>query len=115
MKEQIKNLARSAKERLKLCKYIRKENFDENKVESLVNYDTTFLTQTEREEFELWQKVCEIMEADCCVPNPISRLIDHNKFDALDECSKQIYVLRLAQKYNELCQKYNDEKLLSSG
>jgi len=57
----------------------------------------------------LYKKVCKMQEQDNFVLNPISRLIDHNVYDKLNDNDKQLYILKLSNKYNELLERYNME------
>ena len=57
----------------------------------------------------LYKKVCKMQELDNFVLNPISRLIDHNVYDKLSDNDKQLYILKLSNKYNELLERYNTE------
>ena len=57
----------------------------------------------------LYKKVCKMQEQDTFVLNPISRLIDHSVYDKLSDNDKQLYILKLSNKYNELLERYNIE------
>lgn len=112
--ESIKELARSAKQRLKLSRYMQlnfKERDDAQTQNYIVNQNKKLLESNHDTEDEvLWQKVCQIMESDTDFISPISKLIDHKKYDTMDEISRQIYVLRLTDKYTELKQRYLKER-----
>lgn len=117
MEEQsIKELAKNAKQRLRLSKYMQfnfsghtndaqTQNYILNQNKKLLN--SNFATD---EDELLWEKVCQIMESDSDSISPISKLIDHSKYDNMDEIARQIYVLKLTDKYTELKQKYLKEK-----
>ncbi|MBR7090879.1 MAG: hypothetical protein IKC79_00320 [Clostridia bacterium] len=57
----------------------------------------------------LYKKVCKMQEQDTFVLNPISRLIDHSVYDKMSDNDKQLYILKLSNKYNELLERYNAE------
>lgn len=58
----------------------------------------------------LYKKVCKLQAQDTFVLNPISQLINHEEYDKLPDSEKQIYLMRLTKKYNELLDRYNDEQ-----
>lgn len=57
-----------------------------------------------------YKKVCKLQAQDTFVLNPISQLINHEEYDKLADNEKQIYLMRLTKKYNELLDRYNDEQ-----
>jgi len=59
---------------------------------------------------ELYSKVCHILDKNSCVTNPITQLIDHNEYDKLDFPSQQAYLIKLADKYKEMRERYDREK-----
>ena len=58
----------------------------------------------------LYKKVCKLQSQDTFVLNPISQLINHDEYDKLGDTEKQLYLMRLTKKYNELLQRYNEEQ-----
>ncbi len=60
---------------------------------------------------ELYHKVCHILESDSFVTNPITQLIDHAEYDKLDFPEQQAYLIKLADKYKELRERYDREKV----
>lgn len=74
---------------------------DEQRVFSSVQAD---------EEEVFYTKVCTILEEDENATNPIGRLIDREKFEKLDENNKQRYILRLAEKFREMRDRYYRER-----
>jgi len=79
----------------------------ENKIKSIQN------TNKNNYEEELYKKVCQIMESDTMLMNPLSKLIDHQVYDDLDEQSKQSYILKLSEQYVEMKKRYKSEHELS--
>jgi len=117
MEHQIKNLAKCAKQRLKQAQYIQKNteytNVDSAQTQHYIMVENKKLidkdNEIDREEQILWQKVCKLMESDTEFISPISKLIDQEKYGAMDEISRQSYVLELTKKYTELKQRYIKE------
>ena len=58
----------------------------------------------------LYKKVCKLQSQDTFVLNPISQLINHDEYDKLSDNEKQVYLMRLTKKYNELLKRYNEEQ-----
>ena len=67
---------------------------------------------TERE--KMYVNVCEILDSDEDTCNPIGQLVDYDKYNSLDESGKQRYILWLSKEYNELKQRYYQERLIKS-
>ena len=117
MEHQIKLLARSAKQRLKLSQYLQKnteyKNPESEQAQHYIMAENKKLVEStniiDHEEQILWQKVCKIMESDSDFISPISKLIDQDKYNTMDEISRQSYVLELTKKYTELKQRYIKE------
>ena len=79
----------------------------ENKIKSLQNSNKNSYEE------ELYKKVCQIMESDTMLMNPLSKLIDHEVYDVLDENNKQSYILKLSEQYVEMKKRYKSEHELS--
>ena len=60
-------------------------------------------------------KVCSILERDENTINPIGQLIDKAEFERLDEGNRQRYILRLAQKFRDMRERYYRERSGKSG
>ena len=58
----------------------------------------------------LYRKVCRLQAQNTFVLNPISQLINHDEYDKLSDQEKQVYLMRLTRKYNELLKRYNEEQ-----
>lgn len=58
--------------------------------------------------------VCNMLDADEDTANPIGQLIDYDKYNALDERSKQRYILELVREYDELKERYYQERMIKS-
>ena len=67
-----------------------------------------------RETEKLYLRVCYILDKDEDTANPIGQLIDYDKYNSLDESGKQRYVLTLARQYNELKERYYQERMIKS-
>ena len=74
---------------------------DEQKALSAVRAD---------EEESFYAKVRSILDEDENATNPIGRLIDHSCFEQLDENNKQLYILRLAEKFRQMRDRYYRER-----
>ncbi|HEY8443657.1 MAG TPA: hypothetical protein VIL24_02530 [Clostridia bacterium] len=60
----------------------------------------------------LYKKVCEILDKDEDIINPVNCLIDKEKYEQMDFVSRQRYLLMLMSKYSELKERYYREKQL---
>lgn len=58
-----------------------------------------------------YTKVCEILDSDENVTNPIGQLVDKDAYEKLDEDNKQRYILELAKKFRDMRERYYREKL----
>ncbi len=67
------------------------------------------------EEELFYCKVCAILEKDENAMNPIGQLIDPTEYERLDSDNRQRYVLRLAQKFREMRERYYRERVGKSG
>lgn len=67
------------------------------------------------EEELFYCKVCNILENDENATNPIGQLIDRNEFERLDADNRQRYILKLAQKFREMRERYYRERTGKSG
>jgi len=59
----------------------------------------------------LYANVKKILDEDEYASNPIGRLIEEERYAALDESGKQRYVLELSKKYKELKDRYLKERI----
>ena len=57
----------------------------------------------------LYKKVRDILRSDEVISNPIGLLVDKEKMTSLDERGRSSYVLKMSQKYRELCDRYYAE------
>ena len=92
-----------SEENVQLVQSLQREKVkrDEQKVLSAVRAD---------EEELFYAKVRSILEEDENATNPIGRLIDRNRFEQLDENNKQLYILRLAEKFRQMRDRYYRER-----
>ena len=63
---------------------------------------------------KLYMRVCRILDSDENTANPIGQLIDYEKYNEMDENAKQRYVLNLVRQYNELKERYYQERMIKS-
>lgn len=59
---------------------------------------------------QLYLKVCEMLDSEEDVMNPIGRLMDRARYDSLDDGARQRYILELSKKFNELKERYYQER-----
>ena len=73
-----------------------------------IRRDAMFATDEQRfrQEESLYEKVCKILDEDSDTLSPIGQLIDKEKYQKLDECGKQKYILELSKKFRELSRRY---------
>jgi len=57
----------------------------------------------------LYKKVSDILRSDDVISNPIGLIIDKDKLNTLDERGRSNYILKMSQKYRELCDRYYAE------
>jgi hypothetical protein len=77
-------------------RYVREINASGNAV---CNLEETF-----------YKKVCEILDRDCDIINPVNQLVDRKKMEDLDESGKQRYIFTIMAKYSEMKRRYEEEK-----
>lgn len=120
----IKASAKQAKQRLisgywNDIRQKRTEYFEKIDYEDREKLQKTYANRIERKLKEqnvqdpdavLYKKVCKLQAQDTFVLNPISQLINHEEYDRLSDCEKQLYLMRLTKKYNELLDRYNEEQ-----
>jgi len=61
----------------------------------------------------LYQKVCELLESDEVITNPIGELVDKELYEKLDEGNRQKYILDLSKKFRELKARYANEQAIA--
>lgn len=60
---------------------------------------------------QMYKKVCEILDKDEDVLNPIGQLMDRAHYEELDDGGRQRYILELSKKFIELKERYYQERL----
>ena len=120
--EDIKNMARAAKQRLKSnfwddCKKNINENAEEARIRGVsVAKVRTGMAGLVKDEIkgavkdEFYLKVKEILDSEGEVSDAIGRLTDKSVYDKLSYEEKQRYNLELSNKYLEALKKYRQEK-----
>lgn len=123
-KQNLKDYAKKAKKRLASGYWtgIRQEREEYIKNNSEENEDRIkeiytkrlmrelYYTNVQNKDEELYTKVCDILDKDGYVLNPISQLIDHSEYDDMDFAGKQTYLIKLTDKYKELRERYEKER-----
>ena len=133
MEEQkIKDIAKGARARLKsgywndvkktreetICLAIHQgrdvvstNNIFSQKLEKQINSTaSTFIKEDE----EFYKKVCRLLDKNGDVFNPISQLIDEKAIAGLNEQAKQSYILKLAEKFKAMRERYFCEHQLKT-
>ena len=93
----ISELAKEAKNRLKLLSYGGVSK----------GYKMNVMS---KEDCTLYEKVCKIMDRDSVVTNPIHELIDREYYERLTPDAQQRYILYLSEKYLQLKARYMQER-----
>ena len=122
--EDIKKMARSAKQRLKNnfwadCKSnfnegatrAREQGVSEIKVKSSMKVKVKSVVRGERED-EFYLRVKKILDSEGEVSDALGRLTDRELYEKLSYEERQRYNLELANKYNAALEKYRKEKEL---
>jgi hypothetical protein len=73
-------------------------------------FSAELLVKAIPDEDPMYARVRDLLESDEDVSNPIARLIEKDKYDALDNTGKQRYIMTLSAKYRELSDRYYSEK-----
>ena len=61
----------------------------------------------------MYLKVCNMLDNNSDITNPIAELVDKEKYAALDSNGKQRYIMTLSAKYQELSERYRVERKLN--
>ena len=61
-------------------------------------------------EQELYERVCNLLERDEIVINPIQELVDRKYYNTLTLDAKQKYIFELSEKYKEMKIRYEAER-----
>ena len=64
-----------------------------------------------KEDEILYKKVCEMLDNDEDICNPIGVLMDKDAYEKMDAMAKQKYILYLSKKYREMRERYYSEKV----
>ncbi len=124
MEYSIKNYAKKAKRRLGsgFWNEIRQERanciknaFDNadhiREIYSKKLMHTLYVQQEDDADVVLYKKVCKLLSKDEFTLNPIGQLIDHKTYDKLSSENKQTYIIKLTDKYNEMRERFERERM----
>jgi len=124
-KGELRKIAQSAMQRMKNGYWARakseretakteavKEGKSPDAVESYYRskFNAELLVKALPAEDPMYARVRTLLDGDEDVSNPIARLIEQDKYAALDSTGKQRYIMALSAKYRELSQRYYEEK-----
>ncbi len=65
------------------------------------------------EDEAFYEKVCDVLESNDLLMNPLAKLIDHDVYDCLSEQDKQKYILKLSDRFVKMKQRYDEEHMCS--
>lgn len=118
----LKDYAKLAKKRLasgywdkirqERAEYINNSNEDVDKINEIYTkrlMREIYFSYQDNDE-ELYRRVCRILDSDDCVINPITQLIDRAEYDQMDFDNQQAYLIKLADKYQQMRERYDREK-----
>lgn len=95
------NLAKQAKRRMK--------NYNNGGLQHL---SYAKLAYSDKDQI-LYKKVCQMLDDERIIINPINELIDKKYYETLSFESKQRYILDLSDKYRQMKERYDRERNLS--
>ena len=78
--------------------------------QKMVEKEIYSVSKPKTKEDEFYKKVVKLLTENEYVLNPIMRLIDHSVYDNLSEVAKQNYIYELTDKYNEMKQRFDEER-----
>ena len=73
------------------------EEYCKRKIEEKIRNQNNPNKQSEED--ILYEKVCQLMETNEVLLNPLSKLIDHEVYDKMSDNAKQVYILKLSEQY----------------
>ncbi|MCL2848268.1 MAG: hypothetical protein FWE13_05970 [Firmicutes bacterium] len=68
----------------------------------------------DREDELFYEKVCKLLRSDEIITNPITKLMDSNIYDNLDEANRQRYILEISKKFCAMKARYYSEVALNA-
>lgn len=109
---ELKKRAWLAKQRLKMGYWNASGLEEQTKIKEEQNRRTVTLSNSKVDllDDKLYAKVCEMLDKDEAVINPIGQLIDNDVYGRLDALSRQRYILELSNKFRELKERYYRER-----
>ncbi len=113
----LRKMALAAKKRLNGVS-TEKEKRTKKQVSSFAVYKNLYkndfqVITLKNDDNELYEKVKALLDADYDSPKILKDLVDDNIYNALDEEKKMAYMLKLADKYNDLKVRYIKEHCVS--
>ncbi|MDR3021731.1 MAG: hypothetical protein LBU60_03545 [Clostridiales bacterium] len=117
--DELRKLAMSAKLRFKqgfyTCPTEQRESMSNDSLEntksiSKITFQSFKTRVADSEQEKLYKRVCDLLEHDDDLTDPIGKLIDKEYFETLDARSKQKYIFELSAKFRELSERYYKER-----
>ncbi len=109
----LKKLAKQAKERLSCGGYNQPQGFASKfKIYEggiVADYKLIILSDTEDE--KLYKQICEILDENIDVLNPIGQIADKEKLSEMTQNERDRYIINLRDKYLKFKDRYIEEKL----
>jgi len=125
--ENIKKLAKAAKSRMKsgFWEDVKRRRSDdvadalaEGKSAEKVIKDYSLMLkskiyqETSDEDEAFYLKVCELLNSDEVITNPLMRLADETTLAAMTDIARHHYILEISNKYKEMKERYEQENAL---
>ena len=113
----LRKMALAAKERLNGASN-EKEKRTKKQVSSFAVYKNLYkndfkITTLKNDDNDLYEKVKKLLDEDYDSPKILKDLVDDVVYNSLDEEKKMAYMLKLADKYNNLKERYIKEHYAS--
>lgn len=89
-----------------------KEGRDANNVDAFyrTKFEADLKVTVMPQDDTMYLKVCDMLDRDSDITNPIAELVDREKYNSLDSSGKQRYIMMLSAKYRELSERYHEER-----
>jgi len=71
-------------------------------------------TSQDIEDEIFYEKVCQLLNSDEIITNPLGKLVDNDVYEALDEGNRQRYILELSKKFCIMKARYYSECALNN-
>lgn len=109
----LRRLARQAKERLSSGGYNQPERYGSifKVYEGGIVADYKLVVLSDTEDEKLYNRVCEILNQNVDITNPIGQIVDKTKLANMNNYERDRYIMNLKDKYLEMRERYLKENL----